>query len=236
LQKDCLGSLTPIIMDITDAMSINSAFKDVKSLVGEKGLCGLINNAGVATLSPLELLPISELRYLLEVNLIGHMAVTQSFLPLLRQGKGRIINIGSVIGRMALPFLGVNSASKFALEALTDALRMELQPWNIPVSIIEPGYINTSLWSKATSRGEVNPTSVDHSLNGIYESNLSKARRATILAGQKGRQPLQVAKVVGEALMVRIPKTRYLVGSEAYFVSLLGKFFPDRLRDWILTR
>ena len=122
-------SLIPITLDVTDEPSIARSVEVVQRVVGEAGLRGLVNNAGIAIGSPLEVIALSQLRKQLEVNVIGQIAVTQAFLPLLRRGRGRIVNMGSIAGRGTIPLLGPYSASKFALEALTDALRMELQPW-----------------------------------------------------------------------------------------------------------
>src|SRR5258708_33287478 len=143
LKQKASGRLTPILLDVTDASSIKSAAAAVAASLDEEGLSGLVNNAGIAIAGPLEFLPIDELRRQFEVNVIGQIAVTQAFLPLLRKGHGRIVNMGSISGRLAFPLLGPYAASKFALRALTTALRMELRPWGIPVSIIEPSGIAT---------------------------------------------------------------------------------------------
>ena len=120
--------LIPIILDVTDEPSIARSVETVQRVIGDGGLGGLVNNAGIAIGSPLEVIALSQLRKQLEVNVIGQIAVTQAFLPLLRRARGRIVNMGSIAGRGTIPLLGPYSASKFALEALTDALRMELQP------------------------------------------------------------------------------------------------------------
>src|SRR5436190_20383212 len=149
LKRQASQRLTPITIDVTDSGSIAAAASMVATAVGDAGLQGLVNNAGIAVACPLEFLPISLLSQQLEVNVTGQIDVTQVFLPLLRAGNGRIVNMGSISGRMAYPLLGPYCASKFALEALTASLRMELRPWHIPVSIIEPGAIATPIWSKA---------------------------------------------------------------------------------------
>ena len=141
--------LTPVFIDVTDAESIASARDVVAQNVGETGLAGLVNNAGIEVGGLLEFLPVPEIRRQLEVNVLGHIAVTQAFLPLLRKGQGRIVNMGSITGKMPLPYLGPYSASKAAMEAITDSLRMELRPWKIPVSVIEPSAIKTPMWDKA---------------------------------------------------------------------------------------
>src|SRR5574341_29762 len=141
LKAKASARLTPVVMDVTDVASIDRAVETVKQAVGSVGLAGLVNNAGIGVGGPLEVVPLADLRKQFEVNVIGQVAVTQAFLPLLRQGRGRIVNMGSIAGRVVMPFMGPYSASKFALEALTDAMRLEFQPWGIQVSIVEPGAI-----------------------------------------------------------------------------------------------
>ena len=136
----------------------------MRSAVGERGLFGLVNNAGIVKPGPLEFQPMADFRTQLEVNLIGQVAMTQAFLPLIRRGKGRIVNVGSIGGHVVLPLHGAYSASKFGMEAVSDALRLELRQWRIPVSLIDPGATETAIFGKTlaaldeirgrTSRGE----------------------------------------------------------------------------------
>ena len=149
LKQKASPRLTPIFLDVTDPESIASAVKIVTQIVGDRGLFGLVNNAGISIPSPLELIPIAEFQQQMQVNVTGQLAVTQAFLGLLRLRKGRIVNMGSISGRSATPFLGAYNISKFALEGFTDVLRMELRPWGISVSIIEPGAIATPIWEKS---------------------------------------------------------------------------------------
>ncbi len=145
-------AIVPIQLDVTDGeIHQEAALRLSRQRVGREGLSGLVNNAGIAIGSPLELIPLPELRRQFEVNVIGQIAVTQALLPLIRRARGRIVNMGSIAGRGTIPMMGPYSASKFALEALTDALRLELYPWGIEVSIIEPGAIATPIWSKSLS-------------------------------------------------------------------------------------
>ncbi|MEK7693262.1 MAG: SDR family oxidoreductase, partial [Chloroflexota bacterium] len=146
LQRKASARLIPVRIDVTDQASIASACDAVAQELGARGLDGLVNNAGIAVAAPLEFVPIDDLRRQLEINVIGQIAVTQAFLALIRTARGRIVNIGSVSGKLATPFTGPYSASKFAMEALTDALRIELRPWKIEVSIVEPGSIATPIW------------------------------------------------------------------------------------------
>ncbi len=141
--------LMPIGLDVTDAASIAAAVHTVRAMGGEDGLAGLVNNAGISDRrSTRSDSPLLGWRRQFDVNVFGLIAVTQAFLPLLRQARGRVINMGSMAGRAAMPFMAPYSASKYALEGLTDSLRVELQPWGIDVALIEPGAIATPIWGK----------------------------------------------------------------------------------------
>src|SRR5438093_12844615 len=140
--------VTPVRMDVTDTASIMRAQGEVERALAGAPLLGLVNNAGIPAAGPLELFPLDELRRVLEVNLIGVVAVTQAFLPLLKASRGRIVNISSVAGRGALPVIGPYAASKFGLEAVSDSLRRELLPFGVRVIVIEPGSFKTAIWSK----------------------------------------------------------------------------------------
>jgi NAD(P)-dependent dehydrogenase (short-subunit alcohol dehydrogenase family) len=203
--------------------------------VGEAGLGGLVNNAGVVIGSPLEVIPLSQLRKQLEVNVIGQIAVTQAFLPLLRRGRGRIVNMGSIAGRGTIPLLGPYSASKYALEALTDALRMELQPWGIQVSIIEPGAIATPIWEKSGKTAEELESLVGDEAKALYSEAVIRIREAVAQSAQRAISPDVVVRAVHHALTAAHPKTRYLVGKDAKLRAWMVKWLPDRIQDTLLT-
>lgn len=228
-------SLIPITLDVTDELSIMRSVKAVQSVVGEGGLGGLVNNAGIVIGSPLEVVPLSQLRKQLEVNVIGQIAVTQAFLPLLRRSRGRIVNMGSIAGRGTIPLLGPYSASKYALEALTDALRMELRPWGIHVSIIEPGAIATPIWEKSTKEAESLEVSVSAEAKALYGEAVIRIREAIAQAAQRAIQPDAVVRAVHHALTASSPRTRYLVGSDAKLRAWMVKWLPDRVQDQLLT-
>ena len=179
LKRKACGLIEPVILDVTSGESIAFAVDKVTGAVGEAGLSGLVNNAGIAVAGPLELLPVEELRRQFEVNVVGQMAVTQAFLPLLRKGKGRIINMGSKEGRMAMPLVGPYCASKFAMEALTDALRMELKPWGIGVSIIEPGVIATPILKNSISAAENAMKEVPEQRRKLYDQAIAAGLKAS---------------------------------------------------------
>ena len=228
-------SLTPITLDVTDERSITRSVEAVQRVVGEGGLGGLVNNAGIVIGSPLEVIPLSQLRKQLEVNVIGQIAVTQAFLPLLRRGRGRIVNMGSIAGRGTIPLLGPYSASKYALEALTDALRMELQPWGIQVSIIEPGAIATPIWEKSAKEAEGLEASASEEAKALYGEAVVRIRDAIAQASQRAIAPEAVVRVVHHALTASRPHTRYLVGSDAKLRAWMVKWLPDRVQDRLLA-
>lgn len=228
-------SLTPLLLDVTDERSIARSVEVVQQVVGEAGLGGLVNNAGIAIGGPLEVLPLSQLRKQLEVNVIGQIAVTQAFLPLLRRGCGRIVNMGSIAGRGTIPLLGPYSASKHALEALTDALRMELQPWGIEVSIIEPGAIATPIWEKSGKAAEDLEASASAEAKALYGEMVLRIRDAVAQSAARAISPDAVVRAVHHALTAPRPRTRYLVGGDAKLRAWMVKWLPDRLQDRVLT-
>jgi len=235
LRRQASERLTPILLDVTDPRSIEAAVRSVADEFGGRALAGLINNAGIDIAGPLETSSIAEVRSQFEVNVIGLLAVTQAFLPLLRQGRGRVVNIGSVLGRLAIPLMGAYSASKFALEGLTDALRIELRPWGIHVSLIEPGPVVTPLWSKTHLLAGMNEGR-GAAAGELYATANAAAHAAFTKFGQTGISPDRVAAKVFEALTASNPKPRYLVGRDAKALSWLAALVPDRIRDRILIK
>jgi NAD(P)-dependent dehydrogenase (short-subunit alcohol dehydrogenase family) len=227
--------LIPITLDVTDEPSIARSLAVVQEVVGEGGLGGLVNNAGIAIGSPLEVISLTLLRKQLEVNVIGQIAVTQAFLPLLRRGRGRIVNMGSIAGRGTVPLLGPYSASKFALEALTDALRMELQPWGIHVSIIEPGAIATPIWEKSDMMAGALEVSASKEAKALYGEAVSRVRQGIAQAAQRAIPTDAVVRAVHHALTAAHPRTRYLVGTDAKLRAWMVKWLPDRVQDKLLT-
>ena len=234
LAAEASKRLRPIFLDVTDRDSIHAAAATVADAVGEAGLDGLVNNAGIAMAGPLEAMDIERLRRQLDVNVTGQVAVTQAFLPLLRAAQGRIVNMGSIGGLSVIPFVGAYCASKFALEALTDALRMELKPWGMEVSIIEPGSVATPIWRKGVAHAEASIEG-QASAETLYGTTMDRMRKVIQGTGEEGAPPQAVAEVVHHALTARRPKTRYLVGRMAHVRALLQRL-PDRLRDRLILR
>jgi NAD(P)-dependent dehydrogenase (short-subunit alcohol dehydrogenase family) len=228
--------LRPLQLDITDAAQVEAAAREVGEAVGDRGLAGLVNNAGIAVAAPLEFIPIDELRRQLEVNLIGQVAITQALLPLLRRGKGRVVNIGSIGGRVALPFAGPYAASKFALEALTDSLRRELRGAGVEVSIVRPGGIATPIWDRGLDTANRMRAELPPEAESLYGRALDATTSVAEDIGRNGLPPEAVAKVVEHALTARRPRTRYLVGRDAKMRAALAKVLPDRVFDRMIAR
>ena len=229
------ASIEPIRIDVTDADSIAAARDRVGEAVGTAGLAGLVNNAGIAVPGPLEHLPIDELRRQLEVNLVGQVAVTQAFIPMLRTARGRIVNIGSIGGRVALPLLGPYAASKHAMEGFTDSLRRELRPWGIQVSIVRPGPIATEIWE----RGNATADDLLERMPDAATNYGPAIERTRAFAAQRTRQavpPSAVAEVVRHAVTADKPRTRYLVGPQARMLATFRAVLPDRWFDGLLER
>ena len=228
--------ILPVLLDVTDAESIKQAAAAVARQVGEAGLSGLINNAGIAIGGPLELIPLDQLRRQLEVNVIGQIAVTQAVLPLLRLARGRIVNMGSIAGRGTIPMMGPYSASKHALEALTDALRLELYPWGIEVSIVEPGAIATPIWDKSLKKSLEVEAEMPADRKHLYLAAAERIRESVGQAAARAIPTDAVVNAVLHALTASRPKTRYLVGADAKLRAAMQKWLPDRLQDWILKK
>lgn len=223
--------LVPVQVDVTEADSVQQLASIVSATVGTDGLQGLVNNAGVATGGVLEAVDLAEFRHVLEVNVTGQLAVTQRLIPLLRLGRGRIVMMSSISGRSALPIMGPYAASKHALEALTDTLRLELHPWGIHVSAVEPGTIATPIWAKALVTAEALVARYADESRKLYGPLID-----AMLAGLgkvRGAPVELVSDAVMHALQAPRPKTRYVVGSDAR-KRIWVERLPDRLRDRVL--
>jgi NAD(P)-dependent dehydrogenase (short-subunit alcohol dehydrogenase family) len=198
-------------------------------------LYGLVNNAGVAIAAPLELVPLDELRRQLEVNVVGQVAVTQAMLPALRRARGRVVLMGSIGGKSALPFLGPYASSKFALEAIADSLRVELRPFGMSVSIVEPGSIKTPIWTKGAARADELRARAAPERQELYAAAIERFRKVAVARGLAGVGPEEAAKAVEHALTAERPKARYLVGKDARLRRRLERL-PVRLRDRLIER
>jgi NAD(P)-dependent dehydrogenase (short-subunit alcohol dehydrogenase family) len=235
LQRRAGPRLMPIRLDVTDPASLAAASHTVTAMMGDHGLAGLINNAGIGVAGPVEALPLAEWRRQFEVNVFGLIATTQTFLPLIRKGRGRIINMGSIAGRASMPFMAPYAASKHALVAVTDALRIELQPWGIRVALIEPGAIATPIWGKTRKEADRWDASWSQDLKAMYQEGFTRVKEAATAAGEQAQPAKVVADAVAHALRSRWPKSRYLIGSDAAIRAYLAVLLPARLNDWLIT-
>ncbi len=230
------GMVTPVMLDVTVPASIQAAVQSVRAAIRDGSSFALVNNAGMTVAGPLEVLPIDSLRQQFEVNVIGQVAVTQAFLPLLRARAGRIVIMGSVLGRISPPLVAPYAAAKFALEAITDSLSLELRPWGIRVTLLEPGNIATPIWEKSKSRVLDVLDAADPELKKLYADSRSDIERLVQFFSRGAIPSERVARTVVKALTARSPRTRYRVGFDSWFLSTFSPVVPDRIRYWITRR
>ena len=235
LRAAASGRLQPLILDVTDPKQIAGAADHVGGESPE-GLAGLVNNAGVAVAGPVELTPIDDFRRQIEINLIGQVAVTQAFLPMLRRARGRVVFLSSIGGLLANPYMAPYHVSKFGIEALGDSLRQELRPFGVEVSIVEPGSVATPIWEKG--RGTVDDLRgrLTEEEATLYGDTVERMADVVTEVGAQGVPPEKVASVIGDALTARRPRTRYLVGADARAMAVFRRLVPDRLRDRLVAR
>ncbi|HET8930065.1 MAG TPA: SDR family NAD(P)-dependent oxidoreductase [Acidimicrobiales bacterium] len=232
------GELTPILLDVTDEDQVESAFATIADTLGNRGLSALVNNAGTALGGPVEYLPLATWRDQFDVNVFGQITVTKAAMPLLRVGSdghgghGRIVFIGSNSGRMAAPMLGPYAASKFAVEGLADALRMELVGTGVSVVVIEPGAIATPIWEKGRNLADRLEEDLPAEALERYADLIAGTRAGIEMQDSSGAPPSAAADVVWRALNAKRPATRYQVGIDGKLSVLAARFLPDRLKDY----
>jgi NAD(P)-dependent dehydrogenase (short-subunit alcohol dehydrogenase family) len=229
-----------VLLDVTNRDQIAGAQREVEAAIGDAGLAGLINNAGIVVAAPTEVVPIDGLRRQLEVNTIGAIAVTQAFLPMLRAARGRIINVSSISGRIAFPILGPYAASKFALGALSDALRVELHGSGVTVTCIEPGSVVTPIWDKSIASVQTMMEGIPPERLDRYEPMMQAARESALSKNERGMPVERVVEAVMRALTARRPKAHHIIGGSSRRMYWLTKFMPwsvrDRLFAWGMQR
>jgi NAD(P)-dependent dehydrogenase (short-subunit alcohol dehydrogenase family) len=236
LEKAAPGKITAVILDVTDAASIKSAVKAIAKCPADIVPCALVNNAGISIAGPLEMLPVDSFKKQMDVNLIGQLAVTQAFLPLLRAHHGRVFLMGSILGRFALPFLGAYSCAKFALEAMAESMSVELAGTGVSVSIIEPGNIATPIWEKSKATAMEIAGDLSESKWDMYRDDARAALGYVERLSQKGMPPVRVAQVIERALNARVAKKKYTVGPDSVFLGKILPVFPAGWRQAILRR
>ncbi len=230
------AAIVPLIFDVTDPGAVAAAARTVEARLGSGTLAGLVNNAGVAVPGPLLHLPIEDFRRQIEVNLIGQLQVIQAFAPLLGAGAarmgppGRIVNMSSVAGRFAAPFLGAYNASKFGLEGMSDALRRELMVYGVDLILIEPGMIATPIWDKAEQ------TDLAMFAGTAYAAPGRRMMKWLVEEGRRSPGPEVVARAMLRALTDRRPPVRIPVVSNRFTDHTLRGLLPARLVDWLVAR
>jgi NAD(P)-dependent dehydrogenase (short-subunit alcohol dehydrogenase family) len=229
------ANLRPVLLDVTDAASIDAALEMVSGEVGERGLVGLVNNAGISGGAPLEFADLADVRRMFEVNVFGLLALTQAFMPLIRRGHGRVVCTGSIGGRIGAPFVGSYGASKAAVSSLCDSLRVEVRPWGIQVVLVEPGSIATPIWEKGLTAFDAKVAEMPPEMTRLYGGVIETLRKRTMETAARGIPPARVADVVHRALTANRPRTRYLVGRDARVQAAVRRL-PDRARDALISR
>jgi NAD(P)-dependent dehydrogenase (short-subunit alcohol dehydrogenase family) len=218
-------------LDVTSEVDVAAAAERVG---GE--LHALVNNAGIAVAGPVEVVPVEEWRRVLEVNLLGQIAVTRALLPTMLGARGRIVNMSSIGGRVASPLFGPYSASKFGLEAVTDALRREVKPLGVRVVSIEPGGIRTPIWEKGMSDARTIMGSMTPEQERRYAGVIAAVTKAVERIAREGLAPEAVAEVVGEAIESPRTRARYVVGREAKIQAVAARLLPDRVFDLLVKK
>jgi NAD(P)-dependent dehydrogenase (short-subunit alcohol dehydrogenase family) len=233
---DLSGNLEPLLLDVTDASQLARIAAELGERLGRQGLAGLVNNAGVGTGGPLEFQDPDEVRHTFEVNVMGPLRLSQAFLPLLRTAQGRIVNIGSMAGKVAMVMNGSYSISKFGLEAFSDTLRQELQPHGVKVALVEPGPIATPMISGAQEQGDRHLEEMPPQATQYYGARMAKLLAQLEQMERQAAAPTVVVEAVEHALEAANPKTRYLVTREARALVFLRWLLPDRALDFLLAK
>jgi NAD(P)-dependent dehydrogenase (short-subunit alcohol dehydrogenase family) len=233
------GRLIPLALEVTDPGQVAQAAARVQELAAHSGspsagLDALVNNAGIGVGGPLELVAAEDMRRQFEVNVLAQVAVTQAMLPALRRAHGRIVFVSSIGGRVATPFLAPYAASKHAIEAIADGLRIELASSRVQVALIEPGSVATPIWDKG--RAEAERATVPPELQAEYGHVPAAMDKILEQTARRGIPPDQVAEIIERALTARRMRARYLVGREAKAMLLLRRALPDRAFDRVLRR
>ena len=236
LAQVAAGEVTPVILDVTDAQQITSAVTSIAGHVGDAGLAGLVNNAGIGVFGPLELIPVEQFRRQLEVNVTGQLAITQAALPLLRRGRGRIVMIGSIGARFTPPFVGPLAASKSTLAKMSNALRQELAPWGIGVTLVEPGSIRSEAVDKLHSDARAVMNDATDQGRALYQNAFLHLVDFFAELHEKGSPPDIVARTVEHALRASRPRSCYLSGKNAQRMAAMARLLPAPAQDALRRR
>jgi NAD(P)-dependent dehydrogenase (short-subunit alcohol dehydrogenase family) len=233
------GRVIPLALEVTDTDQVAQAAERVGELAGGRGrtpggLDALVNNAGIGVGGPLELVAPEDMRRQFDVNVLAQVAVTRAMLPALRRARGRIVFISSIGGRVATPFVAPYAASKHAIEAIADGLRIELATSRVQVALIEPGSVATPIWDKG--RAEAERVEIPADLQAEYGHVPAAIDKILEDTARRGIPPEAVAETIERALSARRMRARYLVGRDAKMMLLLKRALPDHTFDRVLRR
>ena len=230
LVEESGGRIHPVVLDITDPEQVAALEQSLPTT-----LDAVVNNAGIVVGGPIEAVPLSELRRQLEVNVVGQVAVTQAVLGRLRRSHGRVVFVSSVSGRISGPMTGAYSGSKYALEGIADALRLELRPWNIPVVLVEPAQTDTDMWRTAEDLLESVVGDLSPEMRALYAGHIDGQRKALPKARKMATPAEGAAATIERALTAKRPKARYVVGTGPRVAAGLVPLLPTRIADAILA-
>jgi NAD(P)-dependent dehydrogenase (short-subunit alcohol dehydrogenase family) len=228
------GDVRPVLLDVTDAEHIAAVAERLQAELDGRGLDGLVNNAGVAEGGPIETLTAEAWRWHFDVNLFGVVDLTRACFPLLREARGRVVNVGSVAGRAAAPMLAPYAAGKHAVEAFSESLRFEVEHLGMRVSCVEPGEIRTAIWDKADEQLARVVATMDEEVQRRYEGQLDMIYGFVADGAKRGIPASKVANAIHHALSADRPKHRYLVGPDAKALGVIARL-PDRARHRALA-
>ena len=228
--------IIPLMLDVTDEASIAAVAQQVGRVVGPAGLYGLLNNAGVGFIVPLEAVSLADLRAVFEVNVFGAVAVTSALLPLLRLARGRLVSVSSIASLFAVPFHGPYSATKTALNTLSDTLRLELRPHGVHVSIVICGSVATRIWTSASEWSARLADDYPPEIRDAYFEDFRRVRAYAMRSARAGIPPEQAARVISRAFTDSRPRIRYHVGPDARLFAVADRLLGRRLRDRVLLR
>ncbi|GAA2627976.1 short-chain dehydrogenase [Paractinoplanes durhamensis] len=227
--------LEPVLLDVTDPAQIEAVARRVAADPARRPLRAVINNAGIAINAPVELLSMDEWRRQFEVNFFGHVAVTKALLPALHASSGRVVNISSVGGKVALPTYGAYAGAKFAMEGMSDALRRELAPHGVQVVVVEPGGVRTEMTGRGIERMRGTIDAMSPAERGRYGGLLQAIISQATAFTRSGLSAEAAARIIAGAATVRRPRARYTVGRDAAILTRLSRILSDRILDRIMA-
>ena len=227
--------IEPVILDLTQPEHLRALVDRIASDPDHRPLRALINNAGIAINAPVEALPLDEWRRQFDVNLFGHIAVTQALLPFLHQSHGRIVNISSVGGKIAMATYGAYAGAKFALEAASDSLRRELAPHGVQVVVVEPGAVKTEMADRGAATANDLAGRMNHEQQRRYGGRVKAIVAQQAAFTRTGLPADKAGSIIAEAATARRPRTRYTIGRDAALMTRLARILPDRILDRVFA-